>query len=151
MLDDQLRGGTGHGRDGLADGRQLRPDHRCHGRIIESCDGELLGQSQAQTPRHRDGGSGCIVVAGEDGGGRMPSAQHLLRTQQSVGKLEVAGLHQVGIDAHAARLHLVTEATMPLLAGGMARTAEDEADAAVTEVDQVAGHTSRSRVIINTD
>ena len=83
LVEKQDHRGARHFGDRLHHRGQRRPDGRGQGRIVEADDRDVPWNIQALPVRHRDGGGGHVVVAGENRRGAGPGRQQRLRRLQS--------------------------------------------------------------------
>ena len=109
------------------------------------------GHVETLAMRRRDRRRGHVVIAGEDRG------RHRFEREQVLGRLqpgtigEVAGGDQLLVERDPRFLEGGAIALLAKAAGGMIGPAGDEADAAMAEADQMAGHFERGAEIVDAD
>src|SRR5260370_17296648 len=119
VLDDEVGGVSGHRRDRLTHRREFRPYHGRDGRIVEPRDRQLPWEIEAELSRHGYRRRGHVVIARENGRRRRRRPQHSLRAHQSIGKYEVARLHQTSVHGCLMSPHLVHETEISLFLAPM--------------------------------
>ena len=149
FLDQPLQRFGRQRADRLVDGRQRRPERRRGGAVVEANHRQVARHVQMPPMRDRDDRGRHVVVAGEDRGRRVFAAQQVLARRKARG-IAVIALDDPRIQP-AFLLDRTAKARQALDTRRLAGIAVDEADAAMAQADQVAGHVIGGTGIVDPD
>ena len=132
----------------VADGGERRIDESRKSVVVETDDRQIRGNPEPRLPRGGDGAERDLIVGGHQCGERLSARQqfpHGPEAELHFSAALDAGNRQRGVETDAGfgqRLPVSVEPFAVIRGGG---TADDIADPAVAETDQVAGRLKRTR------
>ena len=150
--DDQIRRKARHGGNRLPHGGEFRPNMVAIGASSKPATESWLGRSVRIFAPSRSPRPPCHRCSRKSRVGGDCNAQHPLGALTRPSReLEIAGLDQVEVDGNLVRAHFVDEAEVALFRRAMLGPAQHEADAPMSEIQQMRGHLARGRVVIDAD